>query len=55
MIRDNLEWFLARSGAFALFVAGLLAGMLTVWTPTGSTTIGACARAPMTASSTGTV
>lgn len=28
-IRDNLEWFLAGSGAFALFLAGLLAGVLT--------------------------
>jgi len=29
VIRDELQWFLAGSGAFALFVAGLLAGVLT--------------------------
>jgi len=29
VVRDELEWFLAGSGAFALFVAGLLAGILT--------------------------
>jgi hypothetical protein len=28
-VRDNLEWFIAGSGAFALFVAGFLAGFLT--------------------------
>ncbi|MGZ8602007.1 MAG: YrzE family protein [Actinomycetota bacterium] len=28
-VRGNLEWFLAGSGAFSLFVAGLVAGMLT--------------------------
>jgi hypothetical protein len=27
-IRDNLEWFIAGSGAFSLFVAGLVAGLL---------------------------
>lgn len=29
VVRDNLEWFMAGSGALSLFVAGLLAGMLT--------------------------
>jgi len=29
VIRDNLEWFLAGSGAFALFLAGLVAGSLS--------------------------
>lgn len=29
VIRDQLEWFLAGSGAFSLFVAGLVAGALT--------------------------
>jgi len=28
-IRDNLEWFIAGTGAFSLFVAGLVAGLLT--------------------------
>jgi hypothetical protein len=28
-IRDNLEWFIAGSGAFSLFVAGLVAGLTT--------------------------
>jgi hypothetical protein len=28
-VRDNLEWFIAGSGGFSLFVAGLLAGLLT--------------------------
>jgi hypothetical protein len=29
VIRDELEWFIAGSGAFSLFVAGLVAGALT--------------------------
>ena len=29
LIRDELEWFIAASGAFSLFVAGLVAGALT--------------------------
>ena len=29
IVRDNLQWFVAGSGAFALFVAGLVAGMLS--------------------------
>lgn len=36
VVRDELEWFLAGSGAFALFVAGLLAGILTDNRGTGS-------------------
>jgi len=29
VIRDNLEWFIAASGAFSLFIAGVVAGALT--------------------------
>jgi hypothetical protein len=29
VIRDNLEWFMAGSGALALFIAGVVAGALT--------------------------
>ena len=29
IIRDNLEWFMAGSGALALFIAGVVAGALT--------------------------
>ena len=28
-VRDNMEWFIAGSGAAALFLAGLIAGLLT--------------------------